>query len=183
MLALYTINEGYEGLDFATGFPASVGGAICMNAGCYGKSMSDTVKEVTYLDDKLNVKTISLSECDFEYRSSLFKKHKEFIVLSATFKLKKGNKEELKKVMNERMQKRIDSQPLEKPSAGSVFKNPEGMFAGKLIEDAGLKGKTMGGAKVSEKHGNFIINNGGATGEDIRNLVNYIKEEIEDKIK
>ena len=180
MLALYTVNNGLEGMEFATGFPASVGGAICMNAGCYGSSMSEITKEVTYLDENLDVKTVSNKECHFTYRNSIFKNSKK-IVLSATFKLRKGNLEELKKIVNERMQKRIASQPLEKPSAGSVFKNPEGNYAGKLIEDAGLKGKQVGGAKISEKHANFIINEKNATGEDIKKLVSLIKEEIEDR--
>ena len=131
---------------------------------------------------------LSISEiarsCGFEdpyYFSRVFKKNKNLIILSAVFNLEEANAKELKDLVSERMKKRIASQPLEKPTAGSVFKNPGDLAAGKLIEDAGLKGKTIGGAKVSEKHANFIINEGNATGEDIKRLVEFIKEEVEDK--
>ena len=124
--------------------------------------------------------TIKNSECNFTYRSSIFKQNKKMIIVSSTFKLTK-TKENLKTLIDERMKKRISTQPLDKPSAGSVFKNPEGVSAGKLIEDTGLKGKQIGGAKVSEKHANFITNDGNATGEDIKKLVKYVSDEVEEK--
>ncbi len=179
-IALFTVNNGYKGLDFAVGFPASVGGAVFMNAGCYGSEMSDVILDVTYLDENLNMHTIKNDKCKFSYRNSIFKQNKKMIIVSCTIKLTK-TKEDLKQLIDERMKKRIQTQPLEKPSAGSVFKNPEGTSAGKLIEDAGLKGKQIGGAKVSEKHANFIINEENATGEDIKKLVKYVSDEVEEK--
>ena len=146
------------GLEFAAGIPGSIGGAIYMNAGAYKSDMGYIVQSVTVLTDDLRIITLTNQEMDFHYRSSLLQREKGFICLEAVLKLVKGDRKEIENVLRERKERRLASQPLEYPSAGSVFRNPEGMFAGKMIEDIGLKGLTKGGAQVSEKHANFIIN-------------------------
>lgn len=180
-LAMETINNSLEGLEFAAGIPGSVGGSVVMNAGAYNSSMSDVVYEVTVLDDMLNVITLSNKELDYSYRNSFLKEHPLYIVLEVVIKLKRGNKEELLQIVNDRRERRISSQPLDKPSAGSVFRNPEGMFAGALIEECNLKGYSINGAMVSEKHANFIINNNNADGRDIEKLIYYIRDKVKEK--
>ena len=169
--------EGYKGLDFACGIPGTIGGSIYGNAGCYGSSISDTLISAIILDGR-NTIELSNEELKFGYRTSILKEKKDWIVLSAKFKIEKTDKEELKKLIAERMQKRASSQPLEFPSCGSVFRNPEGLIAGKLIDDLGLKGTRVNGAVVSQKHANFIINDGDATGEDIISLIKKNKKEV-----
>ena len=170
-------NKGYTGIEWATGIPGTIGGAIYGNAGAYKSSMSEILVDVTLLDNE-NIITLKNEELEFSYRDSLLKHRKNLIVLSCNIKLEKGNTEEIKKTIEERTLKRIETQPLEYPNCGSVFRNPEGMAAGKLIDDSGLKGYTEGGAKISEKHANFIINYDNATSEDIIKLIELIKVKI-----
>lgn len=172
--------EGYTGLEFATGIPGTIGGAVFMNAGAYNSDFKSIIKSVTYLDEDYNIKTLNNNDLEFEYRSSIFKKERKQIILSTTLLLEKDDPKKIIEVIESRKKRRIESQPLDYPSAGSVFRNPEGNYAGKLIEDLGLKGYTIGGAKVSEKHANFIINVGNATGEDIKELIEYIQSKVKE---
>ena len=180
-VALMSVKRGLSGLEFATGIPGSIGGAIYMNAGAYKSDMGYVVTKIKVLTPKYRVITMVNKELDFHYRTSFLKKHLDYICLEATIKLKKGNKEEIEDLVKERKQRRLETQPLEYPSAGSVFRNPEGMYAGKLIEDLGYKGLTKGGAQISLKHANFIINNNNATAQDIKDLIDFIKEEVKEK--
>lgn len=176
-LAIIISNNGYTGLEWATGIPGTIGGAIYSNAGAYNASISDILVDVTVLDgDK--IKTILKDECNFKYRNSLFKTDKELIILSCNLKVDKGNLQDIKTLIKDRTQRRINTQPLDFPSCGSVFRNPGNLYAGKLIEDAKLKGFTINDAMVSEKHANFIINKGNAKAEDIINLINVIKDKV-----
>lgn len=179
-LVKYTVEEGLKGLEWALGIPSSIGGAIVGNAGAYLSSIYDFVETVTYLNEKLQVVTVSKNKIDYSYRHSMFKNNKKLIILECKLELTKGNYDASMAVINDRMKRRLESQPLEYPSAGSVFRNPEGLYAGKLIEDLGLKGHIIGGAQISEKHANFIINIGNATGDDITALIDLIKEKVKD---
>ena len=180
-LSNFCANNSLGGLEFASGIPAQVGGAIYMNAGAYTSDMSEILVDVTYINDKLEVVTKKKEELDFSYRHSIFQE-KNYIIVSATIKLYKANKQEILTLMNNRRQRRIESQPLEYPSAGSVFRNPaDDIYSGKLIEELGLKGFSIGGAKVSEKHANFIVNFNNATSDDIFKLIEYIKEKVKEK--
>lgn len=167
-----------KGMEFAAGIPGSIGGAVCMNAGAYGGEMKDIIKEVTVFDGE-KIKTISNNEAEFEYRNSRIMKEK-MTVLEAVMELEKGETEEIKALMDELAARRREKQPLDKPSAGSTFKRPEGHFAGKLIEEAGLRGFSIGGAQVSEKHCGFVVNRGGATSRDILELIDEIKRRVYD---
>jgi len=180
-LALETINRGLDGLTFAVGIPGLVGASTAMNAGAYNSDMSEIVKEVEVLNENLDIITLKNKDLQYEYRDSFLKKHKEYIVLSTTFELKQGNVEIMKNLTEERRKKRILSQPLELPSAGSVFRNPENMYAGELIEKLNLKGFKIGDAEISTKHANFIVNTGNAKGKDIVKLIKKIKEEVKNK--
>ncbi len=180
-LATKTCNLGLAGLDFATGIPGTIGGAVYMNAGAYKSDMGYVVKSIKVLTPNLEIKTMYNRELDFHYRSSFLQKNKGYICLEATIQLRKGDRALILDIINDRKKRRLESQPLEYPSAGSVFRNPEGDYAGRLIEEIGYKGKSVGGAKVSEKHANFIINAGNATGEDIEKLINEIKEKVKEK--
>lgn len=180
-LASLAARKSLAGLEFASGIPGTVGGAVYMNAGAYKSDMGYIVKRVKVLTPDYRVITMTNRELDFHYRSSFFQKNKDYICLEATLGLTKGKKEELYKVNQERKQRRLESQPLEYPSAGSVFRNPEGLFAGKLIEDLGLKGLTKGGAQISNKHANFIINIGNAKASDIKELIEFTKDAVLDK--
>lgn len=180
-LAAMATRRGLSGLEFATGIPGSVGGAIYMNAGAYKSDMGYIVKEVKVLTEDLKVITMVNREMNFHYRSSFLQKHKNYICLEATMKLKKGNKEEMEELIKERKKRRVESQPLEYPSAGSVFRNPEGKFAGQLIEELGFKGLIKGGAQISTKHANFIINRKDAKAKDIKELIDFIKESVYEK--
>ena len=172
-------NMGYSGLDFATGIPGTIGGSIYGNAGCYGSSISEVLIDVKIFDGK-EIKTIKKEDLKFDYRYSIFKEKKDYIILSARFKLEPANVEELKALILERTNKRIASQDLSHPSNGSVFRNPEGFAAGKLIDDLGLKGYSVGDAMISNKHANFIINNGNAKTEDILKLIDKIKKDVKE---
>ena len=180
-VAREAIKHGLAGLEFASGIPGTVGGCVYMNAGAYNSDMGYIVSRVKVLTPKMTVITMVNRELNFHYRTSFFKTHKDYIVLEATFNLQKGNKELLEEVVNDRRERRIQSQPLEYPSAGSVFRNPPNNFSGKLIEDLGYKGLTKGGAKVSDKHANFIINYDNAKASDIKELIEFIKSEVKEK--
>lgn len=176
-LAAFAKSNALSGLEFACGIPGSVGGAVFMNAGAYGGEISDVIYSVKCLGD---AEYILSAKSDFSYRHSKYMNSGD-IILSAVFKLKKGNVEDIASLMRENLNKRKEKQPLEYPNAGSVFKRPEGYFAGKLIEDAGLKGYTVGGAQVSKKHAGFIINIGNARADDIKALVNHIKNTVKER--
>lgn len=178
LLANNVSREGYSGLEFACGIPATVGGAVYMNAGAYLSDVSAILTKVDILDENLELKTIDNKDLDFSYRHSIFME-KNWIILKAYFKVKKGNKEEIISLIEDRKRRRLSSQPLEYPSAGSVFRNPENNYAGKLIEDSNLKGYTHGGGQISDKHANFIINKNNATSEDIKELMDLAKKEVE----
>lgn len=180
-LALKVSRMGLTGMEFATGIPGTVGGAIINNSGAYKSDMGYIVKEVLVLTPDLELKTMYNKELDYHYRTSFFKKNPGYIILEAKIVLEKGNKEEIMEIIKDRKERRLESQPLEYPSAGSVFRNPPGLFAGKLIEDIGYKGKNIGGALVSNKHANFIVNKGHATGKDITLLIREIKEKVKQK--
>ena len=169
------------GFEFACGIPGTIGGGTRMNAGAYGKEFSDIVESVKYLDEDLNIKELKKQQLKFGYRKSIFDENKNLIVLETTFKLKKGNKEDIEKIMNDNKLARISKQPLNKPNAGSIFKRPEGYFAGKLIQDSELQGKSIGGAQVSTKHAGFIVNTGNATCKDIKDLIKLIQKTIKEK--
>lgn len=176
-LALEISKLGYKGLEWASGIPGTIGGCIYNNAGCYGSEISDNLISVTILDDN-RVYDLTKDELHFSYRNSLLKGSNKFIILKAKFQLEKGDSKELLELIKERTIKRKESQPLEYPSCGSVFRNPEGNIAGKLIDESNLKGKTVGGATISEKHANFIINKGNATPKDIISLIDIVKKTI-----
>lgn len=180
-LALKCSMMGLSGFEFATGIPGSVGGSVYMNAGAYNSDISSVLESALILTPDLDVVEFSKDDFDFGYRNSCLQKHSGFVCLSAKFKLSIGDKEEIMDLVNNRRERRISSQPLDFPSAGSVFRNPDGDFAGRLIEEIGYKGKVIGGAQVSLKHANFIVNIGGATGSDIKKLIDEIKEEIKNK--
>lgn len=174
------LNKSLTGFEFAAGIPGTLGGAIAMNAGAYGGEMKDIVKSVRLIDSKGNIIELSNKEMEFEYRRSLISKS-DYIVLSAIMELKEGNFDEIKGYMKELTKSRVTKQPLNLPSAGSTFKRPEGHFAAKLIEDSGLKGLTLGGARVSEKHSGFVVNIGDAKAKDIIELINVVKSTVYSK--
>ena len=177
-LSLLAAKKGLTGLEFAAGIPGSIGGSVFMNAGAYKSDMGYVVERVKVLTPDLKIINLENKEMDFHYRSSFLQKHPDYICLEVLFKLQKGKKEAIEEVIRERRQRRIDSQPLEYPSAGSVFRNPEGNFAGKLIEDSGLKGKKHGGAMVSDKHANFIVNYNGASADDVKYLIDLCHDAV-----
>jgi len=179
-LALQVARKGLSGLEFAAGIPGTVGGAVYMNAGAYQSDMGYLVSKIKVMDQNGVVKTLYNRELDFHYRSSLLQRRKDLICLEATLVLKHGKKKEILEIMEDRKQRRLLSQPLEYPSAGSVFRNPLNQYAGKLIEDLHLKGKRIGGAMVSEKHANFIINENHATAKDIKDLTELIQKEVKE---
>lgn len=168
------------GFEFAAGIPGTLGGAVVMNAGAYGGEMKDVLKSATVLDCDGNIIELPLDALELGYRTSIIKK-KDYIVLSAVISLHKGDQEEIRDLMKSLQQKRIDKQPLEYPSAGSTFKRPEGYFAGKLIDDAGLRGFRVGGAMVSEKHCGFVINAGEATASDVYSLMKQVSDTVYSK--
>ena len=178
-LGRYAEEHSLCGLEFAHGIPGSVGGGVYMNAGAYGGEMSGVLVSCECYDAKSNsFLTLDNAECKFGYRHSIFHENKDLIVLSATFELKVGDKTEIRRLMDDLKERRARTQPLEFHSAGSTFKRPEGYFAGKLIEDSGLKGCRIGGAYVSEKHAGFVVNKGEATASDISELVDHIKSTV-----
>ena len=168
-----------SGLEFASGIPGSVGGAGVMNAGAYGGEIKDVLIDATVLTAEGELKTVTRDELDLSYRHSIVQE-KGYIVLSARFRLTPKPKDEIKSFMAELRTKRVEKQPLEYPSAGSTFKRPEGYFAGKLIQDSGLKGFTVGGAQVSEKHSGFVINKGNATAADVMELIRQVTAKVKE---
>lgn len=180
-VAAVAMENSLSGLVFASGIPGSIGGAVVMNAGAYGGEMKDVIKEVTLLDEESGeIVTLTCDEMDFSYRHSVCKE-KTYMVLSALIELAEGDKEVIKLEMAELAKKRREKQPLEYPSAGSTFKRPEGFFAGKLIEDSGLRGYRVGDAQVSEKHCGFVINKGNATANDILTLMKDVENIVKEK--
>lgn len=179
-LANLCMNNNLNGLAFAGGIPGMVGASTAMNAGAYKEDMASIVKEVKVLTPDLEIVTLTNKDLNYSYRNSFLKEHKDYICTEVTLEMSYEDKDKIKETMASRKQRRIDTQPLDKPSAGSVFRNPEGLSAGKLIEDAGLKGYKIGGAEISTKHANFIVNNGDATYEDILELIDYTKKKIKE---
>ena len=171
------LGRNLTGLEFASGIPGSVGGAVTMNAGAYGGEMAQVLESVTFLDETGEVCTLPASACGFGYRKSIFSDRK-CLILKACFHLEQGDPAAIKARMEELAAKRKKKQPLEYPSAGSMFKRPPGHFAAALIDQCGLKGLTVGGAQVSEKHAGFVVNRGGATCADVLALVDQVKEEV-----
>lgn len=176
--AVFAQQRGLTGLEFAHGIPGSVGGAVCMNAGAYGGEMRQVVESASVLFPDEGVKRLRGEELRFSYRHSLLADRPDAVVLSAVFALSAGEPEEIRSKMDELMTRRKASQPLEYPSAGSTFKRPEGYFAAALIDECGLKGLTVGGAQVSEKHAGFVINRGGATCADVTALMAEIQRRV-----
>jgi len=186
--------KGFSGLEWAVGIPGTIGGAVFGNAGAFGKSMKDIIETVEALDirkDKfINFKN---KECRFGYRNSIFKKNKNLVIVSVELKLKKGNKKNIKKRIKENLIYKKEKQPLNYPSAGSVFKNPrlrqgyggqsKSFTAARLIEECGLKGKQVGNAKISDKHANFIVNLGKAKAKDVKKLINFAKQRVKKNFK
>lgn len=179
-LAMKTAKLGYTGLEFASGIPGTVGGGVFMNAGAYQSDMGYVVRSIRVLTPDLKIETMYNKNLDFHYRTSFLQTHPGYICLEAILMLKKGKAENILQLINERRERRMISQPLEYPSAGSVFRNPEGDYAGRLIEELGYKGKGIGDAVVSEKHANFIINKGHARGDDIKKLIKEIQEKVKE---
>ena len=176
-LCTAALEHSLSGLEFAYGIPGSVGGAVYMNAGAYGGETKDVVTEVTCLTPEGEIGAYTADELQFGYRTSVFK-HNDNIILFAKYKLSQGDPAAIRERMDDVMNRRRSKQPLEFPSAGSVFKRPVGAFAGTLIEQCGLKGTSVGGAQVSEKHAGFIINTGGATCDDVMNLVALVQDTV-----
>ena len=179
-LCTAALEHGLSGLEFAYGIPGSVGGAMYMNAGAYGGEMKDVALSVTALTPEGVLKEVKASDLQLGYRTSVFKTNGD-IILYSKYSLHTDDKEAIKARMDDVMDRRKSKQPLEYPSAGSVFKRPEGAFAGTLIEQCGLKGKTVGGAQVSEKHAGFIINIGGATCDDVMQLVKLVQDTVREE--
>ena len=180
-LSRVALKHSLTGLEFAAGIPATVGGAIFMNAGAYKSDMGYIVQSIRVLTPDFKIIELENRELNFHYRTSFLKTHRDYICLEALIKLKRGDKILIDRVMRERLQRRIESQPLNYPSAGSVFRNPKDQFSGELIEKAGLKGFQIGGAMVSDKHANFIINKGNATAQDVKDVIFYTKEKVKEK--
>ena len=178
-LAGFAQQNGLAGLEFASGIPGSVGGGLMMNAGAYGGELKDAAESaVIYFLPEQALYELSNAQCAFGYRSSLFQKMPGCVILSAVFRLEKGDPEQIAAKMRELNAKRREKQPLDLPSAGSAFKRPEGGFAAALIDEAGLKGYTVGGAQVSEKHAGFVVNIGGATSHDVYDLMMHIRKTV-----
>lgn len=181
MLAQKLLQSEITGFEFASGIPGTIGGAVVMNAGAHGKEMKDIVYSVTYYNCENNeVETIKNEKCNFEYRNSKFK-NSNVIIIKEVLKLQKGNVKEIKQKMDEYKQFRIEKQPIEYPSAGSTFKRGTDFITAKLIDEAGLKGFTIGGAQVSEKHAGFIINKNNALAKDIINLIEEVQKIVYEK--
>lgn len=173
----FALENGLTGLEFAFGIPGSAGGAAYMNAGAYGGEMKDVLVECRHIDSDGNFGSLRGEELGLAYRTSAYE-HNGYIITTLVMKLSKGNKDEIRAKMQELLQRRKDKQPLEYPSAGSTFKRPEGYFAGALIEECGLKGYSVGGAQVSEKHAGFVINKGDASAKDVLDLIKYIQDKV-----
>ncbi|MBP3800075.1 MAG: UDP-N-acetylmuramate dehydrogenase [Bacilli bacterium] len=180
-LSMLAAKKGLTGLEFASGIPGTVGGAVFMNAGAYKSDMGYIVRKVKVLTPENEIINLTNKEMDFHYRTSFLQKHPNYICLEVTLRLKRGKKEEIEKLIKDRRKRRLQTQPLEYPSAGSVFRNPSPEEpAGKIIEEIGLKGVTKGGAEISRKHANFIINTGGASASDIKYLIDYARNSVKE---
>ena len=180
-LAMTLSSKGYTGIEFATAIPGTLGGAVYMNAGAYKSDMGYIISHVEVLTPDLKIITLANKELNFHYRTSFFQTNPGYIILNATISLKKANVDEIMELIKDRSLRRKASQPIEYPSAGSVFRNPEDIPAGMLIEELGLKSKIIGGAQISEKHGNFIINIKDAKSSDILELIDLVKTEAKNK--
>lgn len=178
-IAAKALGAELSGFEFASGIPGTIGGACVMNAGAYGGEMKDVLESVTVLTGEGKIIELGRNELELGYRTSVIAK-KGYIVLGAVLKLERGDGEKIKTYMDELKEKRVTKQPLEYPSAGSTFKRPEGYFAGKLIQDSGLKGFTVGGAQVSEKHSGFVINKGNATAADVMELIRQVTAKVKE---
>ncbi len=179
-LCVFARNMSLGGLEFAWGIPGSVGGAVYMNAGAYDGEIKDTVISVDYMDGEGNIRRFQKDELDFSYRHSAFT-DKDLIILNASFQLRPKPQEQITERMDELMERRKTKQPINHPSAGSVFKRPEGHYAAALIEECGLKGFAIGGAEVSPKHSGFIVNDRGASAEDVLKLISHIKQVVREE--
>lgn len=179
-LAVQAKKRELSNLEFASGIPGTVGGCIFMNAGAYKMAMSDIVSEVLVLRDNEYV-WLSNLDCEFGYRTSVFKHNPDWIIVKARLRFVSRDMNEIEEVMNSRRERRMASQPLDKPSAGSTFKNPDEIPAWKCIEECGLRGYTVGGAMISDKHCNFIVNTGNATAKDVKALINKVQSEVKEK--
>ena len=178
----FLLKNELTGFEFAAGIPGTIGGAIYMNAGAFGGEIANIVESVTYISLKdLKIYTLKNEQCEFAYRTSIFEQDEDKIILEAIFNFKKGKKEEIAQKMDEFRNKRLSSQPLDKPSAGSTFKRGENFITAKLIDECNLKGYKIGGAQVSEKHAGFIINTGNASAKDIIDLIEYVKTKVYEK--
>lgn len=180
MLAVILQKKGIAGFEFASGIPGTIGGAIRMNAGAYGKEMKEVVENVTYIDEEGNKHKLENEQMDFSYRHSRFKEKQE-IIIEAQLKFQKEDAEKIKERMDEYRKARMEKQPIDMPSAGSTFKRGTNYISAKLIDDAGLKGYKIGGAQVSEKHAGFIVNKGNATAQDILDLIDYVIKVVYEK--
>lgn len=180
-LSRIAAKNSLTGLEFASGIPGTIGGAVFMNAGAYKKDMGYIVRSVKVLTPDYRIIELENKELNFHYRTSFFKTHPDFVCLEANIRLEKGSRNAIEDLMKSRLKRRLESQPLNYPSAGSVFRNPEGMYAGEIIENLGLKGFKIGGAMVSDQHANFIINVGNATSKDIMELICYVQNQVKEK--
>ena len=180
-LSKFALEHSLTGLEFACGIPGTVGGAVFMNAGAYGGEINDVIVKAYHIDlSDYSLGEFSKEELSLSYRHSAYSDG-GYLIFSALFKLEKGKREEIKAKMDDFLKRRNDKQPLDFPSAGSTFKRPEGYFAGALIEQCGLKGYTVGGAQVSEKHAGFVINAGGATSEDIIKVIRHVQSVVKEQ--
>lgn len=180
LLSEFTYRKGIEGYEFLSGIPGTIGGAVKMNAGAYGSEIKDVLVDTAILDEKYNLRKLTNEEQKFSYRNSIFFE-KKWIIVGSTFKVQKGNVEEIKNKRKSIMDARKEKQPLELPNAGSIFKRADDCIPAKLIDEAGLKGYSIGGAQISTKHAGFIVNTGNATATDIIKLIKYTKEVIKEK--
>jgi len=172
--------KGKKGFEYISGIPGTIGGAVRMNAGAYGTEIKDIIVSTKYMDENNEIHVMSKEEHKFDYRSSIFEEE-NWVILESSFKVENGEREEIENVMKELREKRFSSQPLDKPNAGSTFKRGDGFITAKLIDEAGLKGKKIGGAEISNKHAGFIVNSDNATADDIIKLIKYTKDMIKKK--
>lgn len=177
-LCIFAMKKSLSGLEFAYGIPGTAGGALFMNAGAYGGEIKDVVKSAGFIDENGVQKRIAADKMELSYRKSIFSQKKNMVITDIIFSLNAGDNNQIKEKMNELLQKRKDKQPLEYPSAGSTFKRPEGSYASLLIEQCGLKGLTVGGAQVSEKHSGFVVNKGNATFNDVIELTDMVSRDV-----
>ena len=182
--AIFAYDHSLTGMEFASGIPGCIGGCVYMNASAFGGDISGIIYETKIYDLKTNkIRTLSENDHKYAMKHSIFMENNDYIILEASFKLSTGQKDQIESTMNNYMQKRINSQPINQPSAGSVFKRPKNLFAPKLIEEAGLKGMRIGDAMISTKHAGFIVNTGKASSSDVNKLIEIIKAKIKEKYK